>query len=315
MTDKKQARSTALVPHSGAGWPSPSDFSAYAAAAAAAPVLDQEEERRLVGLWRAHHDRMAAWKLVESHLRLVVRVVRDHAGYGLPSSDLAQEGTVGLMLAIARFNPSRGVRLSMYALRWIQAQVREFIFRNWRLVRLGTGAGMRRLFFGYRRTVAALRRMGDQDRPVMVMPSQIASALGVSIADVHAAQGYMRGTDLPLALPAPAQTAQSERQDVATDSIMPAQVQAWDTHASDPAILVETYDLTQARKRALSTAMRHLTPRQRQVLHWRLLSSPPMGLTQAGKRLGISAERVRQIEQAALRELRLRMGGAPTGQE
>jgi RNA polymerase sigma factor (sigma-70 family) len=138
--------------------PSPLNFEAYARAVQALPFLDDARERELAMAWKTTQDKGAAWELVMAHLRLVVRVVRDQAGYGLSPGDLAQEGTVGLMKAVHRFDPDRGIRLAAYAIKWIEAEVREYIMRNWRLVRLGSGSAMKKLFFGYRQALTSLRR-------------------------------------------------------------------------------------------------------------------------------------------------------------
>lgn len=291
-----------LVP--AAGLPSPSRFEAYARMAHAQPILSLEQEQCLVERWRKERDPDAARQLVLSHLRLVVKVVRSHRGYGLPEADLAQEGTVGLMRAVHRFDPRVGVRLAAYALRWVEAEVREFIFRNYRLVRLGGTAAMKKLFFGYRHTLAALRAL-RADRDPGVSSGEVARALGVDVEQVEAARGYFLGRDLALDAPSPAgeEDGQAEPSQALMLAALPAE-------ATTPAEAAESSDTRRAIAVVVRQALDELPSRDRDILSARRLSQPPVGLVSLGKRWGISAERVRQIEARALARLRDRLEGA-----
>ena len=264
-------------------------------------MLGAAEEERLVAAWQVRGDREAARTLVLSHLRLVVRVVRDHSGYGLPEGDLAQEGTVGLMRAVHKFDPGVGVRLAAYALRWIEAEIREFIFRNWRLVRLGSASAMRRLFFGYRQTLAALNA-AHADRPLGVSPQEVADAMGVAREHVETIRGYFGGRDLAL--------------DAPPSNGGPDPTEAWllegATGPMSPEHHAEEASSRTATALAVHEALAQLKPRDRAILTARRLQDPPVGLAELGQRWSVSAERIRQIEARAAQalEAHLRQAGA-----
>ena len=295
--------STALQLTGQALLPPPSQFEAYARAVQQCPMLTEEREHELVAAWRQTQDGQAARELVMSHLRLVVRVVRDHRGYGLPEGDLAQEGTVGLMRAVHRFDPSVGVRLAAYAVRWIEAEIREFIFKNWRLVKLGGTAAMKKLFFGYRQTVTSLQEMGEQREPG-VSPQVVAQAMGLTAEQVERAQAYFGGRDL--ALEAPAQ----DGEEGPSDALMLEALPALD---DSPASRIEEQDRVSAVQAMVRSALAALPERDRTILVARRLTSPPRGLAEVGSDLGISAERVRQLENRAVKALEqsLASSGAP----
>lgn len=269
--------------------PSPSNFEAYARAVQQWPMLDESEEKRLVRDWREKGDRTATWELVASHLRLVVRVVRDHRGYGLPEGDLAQEGTVGLMRAVQKFNPSVGVRLAAYALRWIEAEIKEFIFRNWRLVKLGGTAAMKKLFFGYRQTVASLRDL-KADRTASVTADEVAQTMGLGEEQVRQARAYFSGRDLALEGPAGDDT------ESPSDALM---LEALPSNQDTPEMLVEEQDRQAAVHSLVHRALAKLPERERAILVARKMTSPAKGLAELGAQWGVSAERVRQIENKA----------------
>lgn len=276
--------------------PSPTDYPRYVRAVQAIPMLEEAEERELATAWRDRQDKQAAWRLVLAHLRLVTKVVREHAGYGMSPGDLAQEGTVGLMKAVRKFDPARGIRLGVYALRWIEAEVREYIVRNWRQVKLGTTAAMKKLFFGYRHTVAALRELGE-DRDVVPTTQAVAQAMDLSPAQVAQAEAFFRGQDMGLSsLLAAEEGDQAERADVA--------LLAWEqADGTSPEAAVEELDWEQQRHRQLAQALRQLPPREREILEARRLQEPPVGLVELGERYAISAERVRQLENQAMKKV------------
>lgn len=272
--------------------PSPTDFPAYARACNEQPFLSEDDERDLVARLRQDADRDAAWRLIVSHLRLVVRVVRAHAGYGLPLGDLAQEGTVGLMKAVRRFDPVHGVRLGAYAVRWVEAEIREYIFRNWRMVRLTATSALRRLFFSYRKTVEALRGWGDE-RPPLVSLKAIAAELNVSEADVKSAEAYFRGTDEGFDFP---DLSGDFRESSPVEERQLTVAPGWSSSSVDPAEAFEAESEENHRRELLTHAFSKMPERERLVLTARRLQSPPEGLKELGQRLGVSAERVRQIE-------------------
>lgn len=276
--------------------PPPTQFEAYARAVAQQPFLSETEEAELVGRWRDGGDRAAAWRLVVSHLRLVVRAVRDHQGYGMPPGDLAQEGTVGLMKAVRRFDPEHGVRLAAYAVRWIEAEIREFIFRNWRLVRLSGSSALRKLFFGYRKTVAALRGWGEERSPVD--PEVVAQVLAVPAAEVRAAEGYFRGQDEGLYRP---DSGDPDHENSEERSL--ALPEGW-AGSDDPAESELARDSHAAMRAAVRHALADLPERDRAIVVARRLKEPSEGLQELGRVWGVSAERVRQIENRAWDRLR-----------
>lgn len=276
--------------------PSPTHFEAYARVANALPLLDASTERELIRRWSEQQDAEAARQLVLAHLRLVIKAVRAHAGYGVPPGDLAQEGTVGLMKAVHRFRSSVGVRLAVFATHWIEAEIREFIFRNWRPVRLGTGAVMRKLFFGYRKTISELRAL-DPERPVGVSDQQVAKALGVPVSQVAHAAKFFRGADLSLDAPGPGDSTDDGRDVLAEHDIALASEQ------STPE--TETQRMVDGTRehRALLAGLAMLPRRDRRIIEARRLTSPPVGLKELGREFGVSAERVRQIEASAFKRL------------
>jgi RNA polymerase sigma-32 factor len=282
--------------------PSPSDFTAYARAAHEMPLLSEEEEKACIEAWREHQDKEAARRLVLAHLRLVVRVVKNHEGYGMSPGDLAQEGTVGLMKAVRRFSPAVGVRLAMYALRWIEAEIREFIFRNLRQVRLSGTKSLRRLFFGYRQAVNRLQRWTGEERPEALSSEEWAKALGVSSEDIHLVEQYFGGTDQSLVIHHDGEGGEGESERPLHQRL-PSPYQAHDSDTQDPSRLVEEND-HRLREQAMTTALGTLSDREQAIVRARWLASPPQGLAELGKEWGVSAERIRQIEVQAIKRLR-----------
>lgn len=285
--------------------PSPTDFSAYARAANDMPFLSEDEERACVSAWNESRDQEAARRLVLSHLRLVIRVVKGHEGYGLSPGDLAQEGTVGLMKAVHRFSPAVGVRLAIYAIRWIEAEIREFIFRNLRQVRLSSTKSLRKLFFGYRQAVQRLQAWTGEVRATTLTPQEWAQALGVSEDDVHQIEQYFGGQDqsLMMTLDTDGDTGTVKAQERPLRDRLPTPFQSHDELANDPAMVVEILD-EDSQTTALHQAMSELSPRDQAIVKSRWLTTPPRGLAELGREWGISAERVRQVEMQAVKRLR-----------
>lgn len=265
--------------------PSTNNYPAYVRAVASIPVLGIFEEQQLVQAWRGNGDKDAAKKLVLSHLRLVTSVVKDHEGYGLPPADLAQEGVVGLMKAVHRFDPSKGVRLGTYAWYWIEAEVKEFIIKNWRMLSWGTSALAKKMFFGYRRTLRHLKEMGDPARGPST--KEIATSLGVSEEDAKLAQSYFWGHDV------------SMDADEA-GGFIPTPLQS----SVDPLMFVEQcQDMESMRK--IKNTLTQLPVRLQTVLSKRYLTQTPKTLQELSEELGVSVERVRQLEQEGVKKLRV----------
>lgn len=270
--------------------PSPNNFPAYSRAVATIPTMSVQEEQRLVQQWQNNKDADAARQLVLGHLYLVVKLVRSHAGYGLPEGDLAQEGTVGLMKAVHKFDGSKNVRLATYAWYWIEAEIREFILKNWRLVSWGTSSLAKKLFFGYRKTVSGLKGFGEERS----IPSNtdIASALDVSEADAEMARSYFLGADIEI-------FAEDDDEDTPRSRVMLST-----DHTPDRAMEADQH---QQQYQAVLALLPSLTEKQQEVLKGRFLTSPPQTLAVLSEKIGVSIERVRQIETEALKNLRKKM--------
>lgn len=254
------------------------------------PLLTQPEEARLARLWREKQDVHAAHRLITSHLRLVARVVRDYRGYGLPMEDLIAEGNVGLMRSLARFDPDRGFRLATYALWWIRAAIQEYILRSWSLVKLGTTAAQKKLFFNLRRLKAELEAVESGDLAPETV-SDIAVRLDVSEDDVVSMNRRLGGPDHSLNVP------------VGTEG-----EEQWMDWLADPGEDQETAYAEREeelrRRRMLNTALDTLSDRERRIVALRRLNENPATLETLSREYGISRERVRQIEVQALEKMR-----------
>ena len=260
---------------------------AYIQAVNAIPVLSQPDEQRLARQLRDHEDLDAARELVVSHLRFVVHIARGYMGYGLPLGDLIQEGNVGLMKAVKRFDPDVGVRLVSFAVHWIRAEIHEFVVRNWRLVRIATTKAQRKLFFNLRR---AKRNLGWLSREET---EAIAVDLGVPAREVTEMEQRLAGQDVVFdPLPSTAEEAA-----VSPALYLPAP-------GADPADALEATDWQDQAADRLQAAMLKLDERSSEILRARWMSDRKTTLQELANRFGVSAERVRQIEQQALRMLR-----------
>jgi RNA polymerase sigma-32 factor len=253
------------------------------------PLLTAEQETELGRRWKEHEDVDAARELVLSHLRLVVAVSRNYLGYGLPQADLIQEGNIGLMKAVRRFDPERGVRLVSFALHWIKAEIHEHVLRNWRLVKIATTKAQRKLFFNLRsmkRSSAALSP--DEAR-------KIATDLGVKPEEVFEMEKRISGGDVSLD-PTPGDE----------ESVSPI---AYLTDAEDePAQILERAQTAANRSAGLRSAMNKLDPRSRRIIEARWLREDDAAtLQQLADEYGVSAERIRQIESKALKTMRSEM--------
>jgi len=258
------------------------------------PMLSSEVEQELCRRWRDHHDSSAAQQLVSSHLRLVVKIAMGYRGYGLPSEELIGEGHVGLMRAVCRFDVDRGVRFATYAIWWVRAAIQEFILRNWSLVKMGTTASQKKLFFNLRRMRGQLREFDDGTlKPEHV--SRIANVLRVPEHEVIHMNQRLAGRDRSLNAPIDA-----DGQD---------EWQSWLVDDSDDqeTVLAEREEITQ-RKSLLPFALEKLTTRERHIVAERHLRESPTTLEDLSRHYGISRERVRQIEARAMTKLRRSVG-------
>ena len=254
------------------------------------PLLTAEQETALGRRWREHEDVDAARQLVLSHLRLVVAVSRNYLGYGLPQADLIQEGNIGLMKAVHRFDPERGVRLVSFALHWIKAEIHEHVLRNWRLVKIATTKAQRKLFFNLRsmkRSSASLTR-SEADA--------IAAQLGVKPEEVLEMETRISGGDVSLD-PTPGDE----------ESVTPI---AYLTDSDDePVEILERRETAANRSKGLRTAMAQLDDRSRRIIEARWLRDDDESATlqELADEYGVSAERIRQIESRALKTMRSQM--------
>jgi len=257
------------------------------------PLLDPQEEYMLAKRWREHEDTEAAHKLVTSHLRLVAKIAMGYRGYGLPINEVIAEGNIGLMQAVKRFEPERGFRLATYAMWWIRAAIQEYILRSWSLVKLGTTAAQKKLFFNLRRVKGQIEALEEGDlRPEQV--KDIAHRLSVPEEEVINMNRRLASPDSSLNTPLGAES-DSEWQDWLQDDSVDQETQ-----------LAESEEL-QERRTLLSTALEELTPRERDILEARRLRDDPMTLEDLSVKYGISRERVRQIEVRAFEKLQDKM--------
>ena len=253
------------------------------------PMLAPDEEYMLAKRWQQHEDSDAAEKLITSHLRLVARIAMGYRGYGLPIGEVISEGNVGLMQAVKRFDPEKGFRLATYAMWWIRASIQEYILRSWSLVKMGTTAAQKKLFFNLRRAKSQLQALDDGDlRPDQV--KAIATKLGVPEDDVVSMNRRLGG-DASLNAPIRAESESGEWQDWLVD----------DTPTQED-LLVESEEL-QRRKSYLSSAMSVLNDRERRVFEQRRLAEDPATLEELSAEFGVSRERIRQIEVRAFEKV------------
>lgn len=276
----KEMQTLALVPQG--------SLEAYIRAANAYPMLTAEEERELAERLHYQGDLGAAKQLILSHLRFVAHVARNYSGYGLPQADLIQEGNIGLMKAVRRFNPEVGVRLVSFAVHWIKAEIHEYVLRNWRIVKVATTKAQRKLFFNLRKTK---QRLGwfNQDEVELV-----ARELGVSEKDVLEMESRMAAQDMAFDMSnddddsspaAPVLFLQDKSSDFAND----IEDDNWDSHAADK----------------LSLAMEGLDERSQHIIRARWLDDDNKAtLQELADQYGVSAERVRQLEKNAMKKLR-----------
>ena len=263
----------------------------YISSAFKIPLLTAKQEREYALQLRDHDDLDAARSLVLPHLRFVVRIARGYSGYGLQQQDLIQEGTVGLMKAVRRFDPDKGVRLVSYAVHWIRAEIHEFILRNWRIVKVATTKAQRKLFFNLRSKKKHLGWFSQQE------VNEVAEDLGVKPETVLEMESRLYGSDLSWDLPP---GVDDEECSVSPSNWLPDE-------SSEPAKLVEQQDAISSQQQQLLAAMEQLDERSRAILQARWLSDSKTTLQDLAKEYGVSAERIRQVEKSAMNKIRTQL--------
>ena len=285
--------------------PSLGNLDAYISAANRLPLLTQEEEQRFARRLRDNNDLEAAGALVLSHLRLVISISRQYLGYGLPHGDLIQEGNVGLMKAVKRFDPDQGVRLVSYAIHWIKAEIHEYILKNWRMVKVATTKAQRKLFFnlrsmkqGFKADAAALDADTHRETLSESEVEQMAAQLNVKREDVLEMETRLSGGDVVLD-PSPA--------DDGDEAFGPIAYLA--DASQEPTAQIESRERDRLSSDGISTALQALDPRSRRIVEERWLKVNDDGsggrtLHELAAVYGVSAERIRQIEAAAMKKMK-----------
>jgi RNA polymerase sigma-32 factor len=261
------------------------------------PMLAKDEEFMLAKAWKEHQDPEAAHRLVTSHLRLVAKIAMGYRGYGLPIGEVISEGNVGLMQAVKKFEPDKGFRLATYAMWWIRASIQEYILRSWSLVKMGTTAAQKKLFFNLRKAKSEISALDEGDlRPDQV--HQIATKLGVLDEEVISMNRRLSGPDSSLNAPLRSDS-ESEWQDWLAD----------EQQVSQETVVAENEERS-IRMSLLEEAMTELTDRERHILTERRLKDNPTTLEELAAEYGVSRERVRQIEVRAFEKLQKAMRAA-----
>ncbi|MBM7423419.1 RNA polymerase sigma factor RpoH [Spongiibacter marinus] len=266
------------------------DLSAYIQAVGSIPVLSVERERELAEELHYRGNLEAARELVMSHLRFVVHIAKSYSGYGLPQADLIQEGNVGLMKAVKRFDPSKGVRLVSFAVHWIKAEIHEYVLRNWRIVKVATTKAQRKLFFNLRSAKKQLAWLSNDEAHA------VASDLGVDVTEVRRMEGRLSSVDVGF-----------DASDSDDDSSFVAPVHYLEDNSQDPARLLEADNWEESNHQSLALALDELDERSRDILQSRWLVESKATLHELADRYGVSAERIRQLEKAAMKKLKAAM--------
>jgi len=264
----------------------------YLAAVGKLPRLEAEEEFALAHRFRENGDLEAARQLIVSNLRFVAHVARGYLGYGLPLPDLIQEGNIGLMKAVKRFDPDMGVRLVSFAVHWIKAEIHEYIIQNWRIVKVATTKAQRKLFFNLRKHKTHLGWLSTDEA------NNVAEELGVDVATVYEMESRLSGQDV--AFDAPDEADDADR-DIASPIHYLSQAHA------DPADLLEEDDWGDYKQQSLIRAISELDDRSQDIVRSRWLSEEKLTLHDLAARYNVSAERIRQLENTAMKRIRLSM--------
>lgn len=265
------------------------DLNAYMRSLGNIAILSAEEEQKLAEEYYYNEDVDAARQLVLSHLRFVVHIAKSYNGYGLPIADLVQEGNVGLMKAVKRFNPERGVRLVSFAVHWIKAEMHEYILRNWRIVKVATTKSQRKLFFNLRSKKKSLGWLSASEA------QSIASDLGVDVKEVERMEGRLSAVDMGFDAPA----------DESDERVAYAPVHYLEDHSEDPARLLEDSNWQETANASLHLALKGLDGRSRDILQQRWLNDDSKAtLHDLADKYSVSAERIRQIEKNAMEKVK-----------
>ena len=268
---------------------------AYIASVNQAPILSLEEEQGLARRLCADNDLEAARRLVMAHLRFVVKIARGYSGYGLPQADLIQEGNVGLMKAVKRFDPDVGVRLVSFAVHWVRAEIHEFILRNWRIVKIATTKAQRKLFFNLR---SSKKRLGWLNQAEV---NEVASDLGVKPSEVLEMEKRLGNYDASF-------DGHTDEHD--EDGGFSAPAAYLESQAAGPEALLESAEAARKNRAALNAAIATLDARSKDIIARRWLAEQKATLHELAAEYQVSAERIRQIENNALKKLRAGMGHA-----
>jgi RNA polymerase sigma-32 factor len=267
------------------------NLAAYVQSVASIPILSVERERELANELYYESNLESARQLVMSQLRFVVHIARSYSGYGLAEADLIQEGNVGLMKAVKRYNPEKGVRLVSFAVHWIKAEMHEYILRNWRIVKVATTKAQRKLFFNLRSSKKSLSWLNPDEAQA------IADDLGVAVHEVQRMEGRLSSHDLTYDNPL----------DSDDDDAWQAPANYLEDQRQDPAMLVEEADWQENSEGQLREALAELDERSLDILTHRWLSEKKATLHELADKYGISAERIRQLEQNAMKKMRAAM--------
>ncbi len=263
-------------------------FDSYLSKVSQMPKLTAEYEKELAVRYRENGDLEAARELVMSNLRFVAHVARGYSGYGLPLADIMQEGNVGLMKAVKRFDPDVGVRLVSFAVHWIRAEIHEYVIKNWRIVKVATTKAQRKLFFNLRKSKKGLGWLSKDDAEAM------AENLDVDLKIVYEMEERLDGRDMAFDLPA----------NESSEETISAPVNYLEQQEADPALLLENADWKGHEEGLLSEALSELDERSQDILKSRWLSEKKSTLHDLAARYGVSAERIRQLESNAMKKLK-----------
>ena len=263
------------------------DFSGYLRSIGSIPVLTEAQEKDLAEAYYYHQDVDAARQLVMSHLRFVVHLAKTYTGYGLPIADLVQEGNVGLMKAVKRFNPEKGVRLISFAVYWIKAEIHEYVLRNWRIVKIATTKAQRKLFFNLRSAKTRLTWLNEDEAHAL------ADELNVSVKDVYNMEQRLSASDVGF-----------DKNDDDDDTPHHSPVQYLEDRSQDPSLLLENSNWQDNASESLQQALNTLEPRNRSILEKRWLSEKKATLHELAAEYNVSAERIRQLEKNAMKQVK-----------
>lgn len=264
------------------------NFDAYLNVVGQTNKLNVEEEYKLAILYRDHGDLEAAKQLVMTNLRFVAHIARGYSGYGLPMNDIVQEGNIGLMKAVKRFNPDVGVRLVSFAVHWIRAEIHEYVIKNWRIVKVATTKAQRKIFFNLRKSKKRLGWLSKDEA------EGIATNLNVDIKTVYEMETRLDGKDMTFDLPKSSNDEESYN----------APISYLQQHNADPAILLENADWQGHKETLLTNALQDLDERSQDIVASRWLTEKKMTLHELAKRHDVSAERIRQLEKNAMKKLK-----------